>query len=141
MLGPEYMNRGDQDKARALLEQAVRIGSSGQFPLVELAACSVLSITVSRDGQPQRALELADRSLVLSRRIGDRAREAQSHLMRSNILLATQRFNEAESSAMEAIGLYKPTGDARLGDAITIAALAATRGRNPQRACRLLREA
>jgi tetratricopeptide (TPR) repeat protein len=84
----------DTRRGLKLTEQALEIGQSQDRPL-ELQALNNMAEVYDAIGQPQRALELYEQALPLTREVGDRAGEAATLNGLAYLLMDMRRYSEA----------------------------------------------
>lgn len=105
----------------------------------EAWAVGTLGEVALRRGQAQHALALSDDSLAIFRRLGRHPNMAAELERRARILIALERYGEAEQDLREACSLFSDTGngDGLAESLVTFADLRHKAGRNEE-AARLL---
>lgn len=98
---------------RKHLEQALAIAERLADPAVTVAALNNLALAHLRDGEPERAVDLAARALEASAALGDRHREAALHNNLADALRALGRREDAMRHLKRAAGLFSEIGGAR----------------------------
>ena len=101
---------GNTRRGLKLIEQALEIGQ-GQDQQLELEALNNMAGVYHATGQPQRALELYEQALPITREVGDRAGEAATLANIADVLYRyLNRSQEAITKMEQAIAVLVETG-------------------------------
>jgi tetratricopeptide (TPR) repeat protein len=102
-----YSILGQLDQAAAALDQSLVIGTDGN----DLVTCATAMINLAAvnclRGNQAEAIRCADEGLLLSREAGDRMRECETLLIRSEAYLKVGRIVEAEAEVESALALAR----------------------------------
>ena len=102
---------------RGHLERSLALAEGLPDPSVTVAALNNLALACARAGDPERALELTRRALVLCTRQGDRHREAALHNNLADLLHRAGRSDDAMAHLKQAAATVCRDRRRRRGDA------------------------
>jgi tetratricopeptide (TPR) repeat protein len=108
----------DTRQGLKLIEQALEIGQ-GQDRQLELQALITIAAVYHATGQPQRALELYEQALPITREVGDRVGEATTLNNMAGVYQATGQPKQALELYEQTLPLMREVGN-RAGEAITL---------------------